>query len=282
MQKFANQLWFAKSCAGVRTYFANPVRSPTANAKTNSHLKAYLKPSRPCFHFARPICSLRNPPSPCDAQASIVSSPLDGSRPPIWRGDPHRICETQTWASHSISHMAQTRGGRTDSSLSHEPRPRASPPQDSTSQAPKALTIPFSEGGVPYNPPQRRYETRRPPTTHPGWLLRALKAHYVALQLRGPGLQALESCLDIHSRILDPLPILNVILACHRKPSSNDLWSPRHPLREIHIVEPDHSIPSYILTSRSCDSSRSFRIHLDGSRGTISSTLWLLGNSFTP
>ena len=79
--------------------------------------------------------------------------------------------------------------------------------------------------------------------------------------------------LDLRSLILEPLSILSVLPACHRKPSSNELWSPRRPLREIQIVEPDHSSPSYILTLRSCDSSTSFKIHLDCSKGTISSTL---------
>ncbi|RVW20404.1 hypothetical protein CK203_110612 [Vitis vinifera] len=37
--------------------------------------------------------------------------------------------------------------------------------RDSTSEAPQAPTIPPSKGGVPSSPPQRRYETRRPPTT---------------------------------------------------------------------------------------------------------------------
>ena len=83
-------------------------------------------------------------------------------------------------------------------------------------------------------------------------LLHPLNHQYVALQLRGPELQALESCLGIHSLILGPLPILSVLPASHRKPSSNGLWSPRHPLRAIQIVEPDHFIMSYILTSRSC------------------------------
>ena len=61
--------------------------------------------------------------------------------------------------------MAWIRRGHTDSSLSRNPRPRASTPQDSTSQAPEAPTIPSSEGGVPSNPSQRRYETRRLLTT---------------------------------------------------------------------------------------------------------------------
>ena len=33
------------------------------------------------------------------------------------------------------------------------------------SEAPQASAIPPSEGGVTPSPPQRRYETRRPPTT---------------------------------------------------------------------------------------------------------------------
>ena len=63
--------------------------------------------------------------------------------------------------------MVHIRGGHTDPSLSRESRPRASPPQDSTSQAPEALTVPYSKGGVPSSPPQRRYATRRPPTSPP-------------------------------------------------------------------------------------------------------------------
>lgn len=51
--------------------------------------------------------------------------------------------------------MAHTRGGHTDSSLT----------RDSISQAPEAASIPPSKGRVPSGPPQRRYETRRPPTT---------------------------------------------------------------------------------------------------------------------
>nr|CAN79126.1 hypothetical protein VITISV_032911 [Vitis vinifera] len=41
--------------------------------------------------------------------------------------------------------MARIKGGHTDSSLSRNQRPRASFPQDSTSQAPEAPTIPSSE-----------------------------------------------------------------------------------------------------------------------------------------
>ena len=104
-------------------------------------------------------------------------------------------------------------------------------------------------------------------------LLHPLRAQYVALQLRGLRLQALESRLDIHSLILGPLPILNVLPAYHRNPSSKGLWYLCHPLRAIQIIEPDHFISSYISTLRSCDNSWSFGIHLDYSRGTILSTL---------
>ncbi|RVW41447.1 Gag-Pol polyprotein [Vitis vinifera] len=64
-----------------------------------------------------------------------------------------------------LSRAGMKRGGHTDSSPSRNPRPRASSPQDSTSQAPEAPTIPSSESGVPSNPPKCRYETWRPPTT---------------------------------------------------------------------------------------------------------------------
>ncbi|RVW59602.1 hypothetical protein CK203_100689 [Vitis vinifera] len=80
------------------------------------------------------------------------------------RGQPF---EEVTYTAHSISDMARIRGGHTDPSLSREPRPRASSPRDSTSQAPEAPTVPSSEGEVPCNPSQRRYKTRRPPTSLP-------------------------------------------------------------------------------------------------------------------
>ena len=61
--------------------------------------------------------------------------------------------------------MAKTRGAHATSPSTRNPRPRASPVRDSKSEAPQALAIPPFEGRVPSNPPQRRYETRRPPTT---------------------------------------------------------------------------------------------------------------------
>ena len=74
--------------------------------------------------------------------------------------------EEETSTSCPISAMVRIRRGYTDSLASHEARPSASAPQDS-SQAPQALIVPSSEGGVPSIPPQRRYLTRRPPTSSP-------------------------------------------------------------------------------------------------------------------
>ena len=139
---------------GVRTHFATLEKFCKLYANSNSlcenqrSLKTIFKPLQALFSFHTPICPLRKPPSPCDTLVSIVFSLLDAPRPPIWRGNPHRTCKTQTRASRYISDMARIRGGHTDSSLSRNPRPRAFSPQDSTSQAPKASTIPSSEGGV--------------------------------------------------------------------------------------------------------------------------------------
>ncbi|XP_034681034.1 WAS/WASL-interacting protein family member 3-like [Vitis riparia] len=61
--------------------------------------------------------------------------------------------------------MAKIRGAHVASPSTRNPRPRALPTRDSTSEAPQALAIPPSEGEVPSNPPLHMYETRRPPTT---------------------------------------------------------------------------------------------------------------------
>nr|CAN73433.1 hypothetical protein VITISV_040846 [Vitis vinifera] len=100
-------------------------------------------------------------------------------------------------------------------------------------------------------------------------LLHPLSHQYVAFHLTESGPQALESHLGMHSLTLRPLPILSVLTALPRKPSSRGLWSPRRPLRAIQIVEPSHFIQSYISILRPCDSSRSFGIHLDYSRGYL-------------
>ncbi|RVW67229.1 hypothetical protein CK203_063300 [Vitis vinifera] len=61
--------------------------------------------------------------------------------------------------------MAKTRGAQTPSPSARNTRPRTSTMRDSMSEAPQASAIPPSEGGMPPSPSQRRYETRRPPTT---------------------------------------------------------------------------------------------------------------------
>ena len=108
-----------------------------------------------------------------------------------------------------------------------------------------------------------------------------LSHQYTTFHLREPGPQALERRLGMHSLTLRPQRILNVLLALHRKPSSRGLWSPCHPLKAIQIVEPDHFISSFISTLKPCNSSWSFGIHSNCSRGTILSALWFLGSSFT-
>ncbi|KAL6315061.1 hypothetical protein AAG906_030909 [Vitis piasezkii] len=143
--------------------------------------------------------------------------------------------------------MVRIRGGHTDPSVSREAKLRASSPQDS-SQPLKPL--PFYHR-----------------------LLHPLSHQYAAFHLREPGPQALERLLGMRSLIIRPFPILNILPTLLWKPSSRGLWSPRRPLRAIQIVEPNHFTPSFISTLRPCDSSRSFGIHLDCSRGTISSAL---------
>ncbi|RVW66911.1 hypothetical protein CK203_064085 [Vitis vinifera] len=94
-------------------------------------------------------------------------------------------------------------------------------------------------------PHLRRIRHLRPPRPRPFHLLR-VECPLILLS-------ADTRCGDhrLHPRQLLRALRAHVLLACHRKPSSNDLWSPRRPLREIQIVEPNHSIPSYILTLRS-------------------------------
>ncbi|RVW60429.1 hypothetical protein CK203_112737 [Vitis vinifera] len=104
-------------------------------------------------------------------------------------------------------------------------------PSDSPSQAAEAPRTPFSEGGEATRPSlpvsQRRYKTRRPPTTS----------------------GATTSRPESSSRL------------------SNVQWSQHRPLRATQIVEPDLSIQSYILIKRPCDSSLSSEIHTNYSRG---------------
>ena len=166
---------------GVQTHFAILEKFRKPYAKSNNlcenqwSLKSLFKPLQALSSFrtshlpiAKASITLRRP--------SFHSfSPLDASRLPIWRRDPHRTYETQIRASHSISDMARIRGGHTDSSLSRNPKPRASSPQDSTSQAPEASTIPSSEGGCPLI--LLSIDTRRGyHRLHPGRLLCILRA----------------------------------------------------------------------------------------------------------
>ena len=164
--------------------------------------------------------------------------------------------------------MARIRGGHTDPSVSCEARSSASAPQDS-SQAPQSPTVLSSEGGVPSSPPQRRYSSRRPPTS----LLPEPSVHHIPpkrARTSGPGETSRHSQLKPQAQ-----RILRILPALLQKPSSRGLWFSHRPLRAIQIVEPSHFILSFISTLKLCDSSRTFRIHLDCSRGTISSALWL-------
>ena len=101
-------------------------------------------------------------------------------------------------------------------------------------------------------------------------LLHPLSHQYAAFHLREPEPQALERRLCMRNqRILRPQRFISILLALLQKPPSRGLWLPSCPLRAIQIIELGHFIPSFILTLRPYDSSRSFGIHLDYSRGTI-------------
>ncbi|RVW99778.1 Retrovirus-related Pol polyprotein from transposon opus [Vitis vinifera] len=63
-----------------------------------------------------------------------------------------------------FSHSQDKRSPRRVS-ISSQSKARASLTRDSIAEAPQASAIPPSKGKVPSNPPQCRYETRRPPTT---------------------------------------------------------------------------------------------------------------------
>ena len=141
------------------------MRIPKALAKTKGHLKAYLKASSLLFKFTHPIPH-------CETLNHIAKSFITLRRLSFHRSSLHWTPHYQpfkeaTYTSHLISDMARIKGGHTNPSLSREPRLKASSPQDSTFQVPEAPTVPSSEGGVPFNPPQHRYETRRPLTSPP-------------------------------------------------------------------------------------------------------------------
>ena len=137
-----------------KVHFISLCEIPMVNAKTKGHLKAYLKTFKACFHFAHPIPIAKTLHQLAN-RLSLHSTPC---------GQPF---QEATSISCPILDMARIREGHTDPSLSREPRPKASSPQDSTFQAPEASNVPFSKGGVPSNPPQCRYATRRPSTSPP-------------------------------------------------------------------------------------------------------------------
>ena len=137
-----------------KVHFISLCEIPMVNAKTKGHLKAYLKTFKACFHFAHPIPIAKTLHQLAN-RLSLHSTP---------RGQPF---QEVTSISCPILDMACIREGHTDPSLSREPQPKASSPQDSTFQAPEASNVPSSKGGVPSNPPQCRYATRRPSTSPP-------------------------------------------------------------------------------------------------------------------
>ena len=73
--------------------------------------------------------------------------------------------------------------------------------RDSTSEAPQAPTIPPFEGEVPSKPPQRKYETRKPPTTPGASTLRPKR-----LVCRSPAKKAKVSGLGESSAPPQPQP----------------------------------------------------------------------------
>ena len=148
----------ANSVRNSKTHFAT-LQIPTVSMRnTNgqreikrSLKQAYLKTSKAFFSFCTPYSSLRKTLHHFANWLSLYSMPL---------GQPF---EKTTSTSHPISNMARIRGGHTDPSVSREAKLRASSPQDSS----QATTVSSFEGGVPSNPPQRWYATRRPPTSPP-------------------------------------------------------------------------------------------------------------------
>ena len=127
---------------------------PTVRGKTKGHLKSLYKDLLSLFSFRTSHSPLRKTLHHLANQFSLQWTSCN------------QPCEEATYTSHSILTMAHIRGGHTGPSVYREARPRASSPQDS-SQVPQAPTVLSSECGVPSSPPQRRYSTRRPPTSPP-------------------------------------------------------------------------------------------------------------------
>ena len=81
----------------------------------------------------------------------------------VWSIAP-RTPSTTLWSFFTPA-MAKTRGAKTPSPSACSKAQRASPVRDSLTEPPQPPAIPPFEHGVPFSPPQRRYQTGRPPTT---------------------------------------------------------------------------------------------------------------------
>ncbi|RVW12401.1 Retrovirus-related Pol polyprotein from transposon 17.6 [Vitis vinifera] len=168
----------------------------------------------------------------------------------------------------SISAMAKTRGA--------QPRLHQLAIQgqelhlrDSISEAPQASAIPPSEGGVPSSPPQRRYETRRPPTT-PG------------ASTSPQEISSSPSCKESQSFRPRRVICTSTASAAYYRVSDSFWMTPEVIIRRPMVTQPPiegnldcelgHSTPSYVLIWRLSDSSRSLEIHSTYCRDTIWST----------
>ena len=159
-QQFTKPFCLAKSmrnlsCNQHAKFTKQPLNEkPTVNMKAKSLLKILFKGLQSLCLFRTVHYLLWKAQHHLAKQFFLHSTPCD-----------HQF-EEDTSASRPISTMTCIRGGHTNPLASREARPRAPSPQDS-SQAPQVPIIPSSEGGVPSSPPQRRYLTRRPPTSPP-------------------------------------------------------------------------------------------------------------------
>nr|CAN74379.1 hypothetical protein VITISV_013672 [Vitis vinifera] len=133
---------------------------------------------RSCESTCEPTCENTNPTPSCEAQ-KFQRIPSIG-RPEVVRlkRTTPRTSAYPMDTSLSISAMAKMRRAQVASPSARNTRPRASPARDSMSEAPQASAIPPFEGGVQPSPPQRKYETRRPPTTPGASNSRPKKSNY--------------------------------------------------------------------------------------------------------
>ncbi|RVW83474.1 hypothetical protein CK203_051736 [Vitis vinifera] len=140
--------------------------------------------------------------------------------------------------------MAKTRGARAVSPSTRNPRLRASPARDSTSEAPQAPAIPLFEGGVPSNPLQCRYEMRRPPIT-----LGASTSHPKRSVRRPPAKKAKVSSPRESSAPPQPQPSATESQIPSRMTPKAIIRRPMvtYLLREIWITELGHFTLSYVL-----------------------------------